>query len=167
MVFGVGGTPNKKIRYSEKEELSKVSRVIERGRVLRMKDKFEAGSERNKKGILDSKEKGIFNLRNGERKSPGGKDGKRIKNKESLPLKASETQDIKVLILKNENGAKNYKKTGQKSDFSVTSKTIVQHTIDRWSGGCVESVCTNRKRETDESTEGPMKFKQADQLGLL
>ena len=131
-----------------------------------MKDKFEAGSERNKKGILDSKEKGIFNLRNGERKSPGGKDGKRIKNKESLPLKASETQDIKVLILIYENGAKNYKKTGQKSDFSPTSKTIVQHTIDRWSGGCVESVCTNRKRETDESTEGPMKFKQADQLGL-
>lgn len=166
MVFGEEGTPRKKIKFTEKEELIKVSKVIEKGRVLRMKDKFEVGNERRKKGILDSKKKEIFILRNGERKSPGVKECKKELRKESLPVKASKTPKINAFTLLNENGAENYKKMGQKSDFSATLKTKVHETSNRWSGGCVTSVWTNGQRETDEYTEEPIKFKQTSQLGL-
>ena len=153
VVFGLGETPRKKLRTEiEVGSCHKLGRVFEKGKVQRMKEKFELGGKKEEKGmLLHSSEKIIPNLRN-EGKESLGKEIKTVHEETKFNLNLS-----KNIFL--QNGDFHRKKTGLKMDFKIEKVKVVHQDTNRWSGRDFvdeKSVPANQNFGNDALTREPI-----------
>ena len=165
IVFGLCETPSKKLRSEfDVGRRKEIGNIFEKGKVKRMKEKYEVGGEKEENGI------GMFKHSEGRKVHVLRKEGKESLGRKNEPV--HEVNEIKSKYYNFsdclKNGVFNRKKLGFKNDFKKETDKIVHQDASRWGGKVsddAKSVPANQNYRNDAVRREPITDEMQFQLG--